>query len=606
MKRSLQTSAWLSFLLVGACGGGAELPVDPGTGGGTGAPDAGPAIDNYTPPIIIGESPEASDPCSAGGCDAGPKILPVCGDGIVNQTDEVCDDGNNDSGDGCTGNCAQVEANFACPTPGAKCVSTVKCGDGKIAAGVETCDDSNATPGDGCDASCKLEDGWECEVPGELCTSRCGDGKIVGDEECEFYGGATPTAGGGCAVDCRLEVGWDCSATAKTCAKTVCGNKVVERGESCDDTAVGGIDTPFDGCYKCVAEPRCAGGECMAVCGDGKRYNSEACDDGNIRDGDGCSKDCKVEEGYKCNDVAPPAADKIALPAIFRDFQGTLRNDARRAQTLRDARTAAGVTLHPDFNSFYGNGTMGVVEQKLGADRLPVYVVTNNPGERIPNFTGKANFDKWFRDDPATNRMVAGTIDLTKSGAFYAFDSRTTGDFFGPVDNKGFVPTLDAHASCENHNFSFTTQTGFWFEYGGGEQFDFSGDDDVWVFVNDQLVIDLGGLHSRRVSGFTLDATSGVAHVTSDLFTGIRDIDAKLKIGSVYSVAMFHAERQECESNFKLTLKDFNKPKSSCGPVCGDGVVTRGEVCDDGPDGNTGEYGKCMPGCKARGPYCGD
>ena len=43
------------------------------------------------------------------------------------------------------------------------------------------------------------------------------------------------TAGAGCGIDCRIEPGWDCNATAKTCAKTVCGNKMVERGEGCDD-----------------------------------------------------------------------------------------------------------------------------------------------------------------------------------------------------------------------------------------------------------------------------------------------------------------------------------------------------------------------------------
>jgi cysteine-rich repeat protein len=96
--------------------------------------------------------------------------------------------------------------------------------------------------------------------------------------------------------------------------------------------------------------------------------------------------------------------------------------------------------------------------------------------------------------------------------------------------------------------------------------------------------------------------TSGVAHVTSSLWNG--DVDAKLKIGSVYEVAMFHAEREQCASNFKLTLKDFTKPRSQCAPVCGDGIVVRTEVCDDGK--NDGSYGGCMPGCKKRAPYCGD
>jgi fibro-slime domain-containing protein len=229
-------------------------------------------------------------------------------------------------------------------------------------------------------------------------------------------------------------------------------------------------------------------------------------------------------------------------------------------------------------------------------------VVNNNPA--AGNFTGKTNFDMWYRDTPVYNRTVIGSVDLTRNAqGLYGFDSSTTGGFF-PLDNKGFVPTLDAHATCSNHNFSFTTETRFWFEFAGGEKFDFSGDDDVWVFVNGTLVIDLGALHPRRAAGFTLDPTTGIAHVAGDLFNG--DIDPKLTKGAVYEVAMFHAERQECESNFKLTLKDFNKPKSQCGPVCGDGIVTHTEVCDDGPGGNIGAYGGCMPGCKKRAPYCGD
>jgi len=275
----------------------------------------------------------------------------------------------------------------------------------------------------------------------------------------------------------------------------------------------------------------------------------------------------------------------------------------RANPALAAARIAAGVLIHPDFNVFPGGGGIrGVVKSQLGVDGLPEYVTPNNPAEPS-NFTGKANFDKWYRNDPVYNRTVTSAIDLTRNGALYTFDSNNVGGFFR-VDGMGFVPALDAHSKCCNHNFSFTTETRFWFEYGGSETFDFSGDDDVWVFVNDVLVIDLGGVHPRLTASFTLDATSGVAHVTSQLFNG--DIDTKLTIGGVYEVAMFHAEREETESNFKLTLKDFNKPKSQCGPVCGDGIVTHSEVCDDGPNGNIGAYGGCMPGCKKRAPYCGD
>ena len=42
---------------------------------------------------------------------------------------------------------------------------------------------------------------------------------------------------------------------------------------------------------------------------------------------------------------------------------------------------------------------------------------------------------------------------------------------------------------------------------------------------------------------------------------------------------------------------------SICRPICGDGIVTLGEECDDGV--NDGGYDQCAPGC-VLGPRCGD
>ena len=36
-------------------------------------------------------------------------------------------------------------------------------------------------------------------------------------------------------------------------------------------------------------------------CGDGERDADEECDDGNYKDGDGCSSECKREDGYVCS-----------------------------------------------------------------------------------------------------------------------------------------------------------------------------------------------------------------------------------------------------------------------------------------------------------------
>jgi cysteine-rich repeat protein len=74
--------------------------------------------------------------------------------------------------------------------------------------------------------------------------------------------------------------------------------------------------------------------------------------------------------------------------------------------------------------------------------------------------------------------------------------------------------------------------------------------------------------------------------------------------GGVYEAVLFHAERHECGSNFKLTLAGFDKPRSTCGEVCGDGIPSRSESCDDGPLNGTG-YGLCTDECTP-GPRCGD
>ena len=84
--------------------------------------------------------------------------------------EESCDDGNVDSGDGCSAECT-IECGYICFGQGSESCRT-QCGDG-IVAGNEVCDDYNLLDLDGCDANCSaVETGWTCS--NSLCnTSLC-------------------------------------------------------------------------------------------------------------------------------------------------------------------------------------------------------------------------------------------------------------------------------------------------------------------------------------------------------------------------------------------------------------------------------------------------
>ncbi len=598
----------LALMLSTGCSGDSDS-VGPGGSGGSGGVAGGGGQG-------VGGT-GGSGGVGGGNGGTGGGISPDCGDRTRDAT-EACDDGNQADGDGCAADCMMIEAGYRCPTVGVLCVAIV-CGDSRIDL-PETCDDGNVTGGDGCSATCERADGWSCPLPGVACSAtECGDGIVAGFEQCDD---GDALAGDGCSEACQLEDGYKCETPGADCTPIQCGDGAREGTEQCDD----GNATPFDGCdAACKNEPDCEGGVCQAVCGDGVILpgTSEACDDGNTNDGDGCSSSCQEEEGFECVLSPVDLGDELSIPVIYRDFRSN------------DTADPLPTTFSLDFNN--PDDSNGSIAFHITADELDTegkpelsgenpYVYGSNEGP--PH--SAASFAQWYRTSPTLDRtgnlQVVGELVLPNVGAnVYEFDSLDFPPGFFPLDDPALAPfawpaeptygetLFIPSGGSDFRNFGFTTEVHYFFVYQGDEVLTFSGDDDLWVFVDGFLCLDVGGLHPRVTDVMSFADPMDAGSVTQEAIVNackarLEEDRAAAPPGEplVYEVAIFHAERHTGASNFRLTLDGFVTEISTCDYTCGDGIATRFEFCDDGPGQNTGAYGQCLPDCSGLGPYCGD
>lgn len=271
-------------------------------------------------------------------------------------------------------------------------------------------------------------------------------------------------------------------------------------------------------------------------------------------------------------------------------------------------------------DSYRTHGVLtGMVKPNLGSDRLPVpafsdkedswnalhdalsvNVIGNDPVRPTDNFY------RWFHEVPGQSEQIDGrtvTFQRTEEGT-YVYGGQ---DIY-PIDD---VPGIDASDvqlrdwKGELHNFNFSAHLGFAIKVNasGEELFEFSGDDDVWVFLNNKLVLDIGGLHGPISGWFKINTdgtvTTFVEKVNnlalrngadwadcmrirdgvyasqscitnyntiirenfSDVTT--QNLDFGLAPDEVVNLDFFYAERSTDGSNTKITISHMNWPISA-------------------------------------------
>jgi fibro-slime domain-containing protein len=545
---------------------------------------------------------------SGPGIDLDGREAPAgCGNGELTK-DEACDDGNKTSGDGCASNCLSVEAGYSCNPPGVACHHVARCGDGVVVM-PELCDDGNKDAGDGCSPTCKFEPGYKCDGAPSTCTrTTCGDGVIEGAESCED-GNSLPFDG--CSALCQNEP--DCKNGA---CQSECGDGIV-LNEACDD----GNKTDGDGCSAdCKPED---GFECLPPeVGDSMKVPA-------------IFRDFRARPAHQ--DFEPQAtgqekallgiaateldADGKPVLAIATPATGWIQSASSYAQWYRDVpginSTSTGeLVLWNKGDGSYVN-RYGKNGEQWKKTKIIHYCGTvkdakvDEAGNPIPCTS------KWGETDcdKATGEILECYIEPSDNNTYKAIQLVELVDgnpLFFPVDGDSFTPESErAEASLASpmytdngwplestisgevtkHNFHFTSEVRYWFQFDASKTYtlDFTGDDDVWVFINKKLAVDIGGIHTPVNGSVTLDPT------TASTF-GLED-------GKVYEIALFQAERQKNASTYKLTLSGFTAGSSNCRPICGDGILGIGEECDDGK--NDGGYGECAPGC-VLDTFCGD
>jgi fibro-slime domain-containing protein len=280
-------------------------------------------------------------------------------------------------------------------------------------------------------------------------------------------------------------------------------------------------------------------------------------------------------------------------------------------------------------DSTYSTKSVGVLELAAVAGAANNYRYTASDGRTLNDDI----HDIWLAKNGGT--VPAGAATSLHSG-FFPLDDATgahatkmcnlwpywtaptscTKDQWDVRGGTGSPPPGATAASVkgEKRNFYFTSEARYLFRYAGGETLAFRGDDDVWVYVNGKLVLDLGAPHERLEGTVTLTATGANAVLRyHDVITGAflqvgtaqTTTGLDLEVGRTYEIAIFHADQHPRESNYQLTLFGFTRTVSECQPTCGDGVATIGEECDLGEGNEDGLYGGCTTACTI-GPYCGD
>lgn len=146
------------------------------------------------------------------------------------------------------------------------------------------------------------------------------------------------------------------------------------------------------------------------------------------------------------------------------------------------------------------------------------------------------NTNKYYFDSSKTT-----TYDETNKSFYNNEDEGISTGFF-PLDYMDGEKMSDQNGDdAQDHNYHFAMKVDgdFIYKKGSNQFFDFTGDDDVYVFINGQLAVDLGGAHKELSTSLDIEKYAS---------------ENGIKNGEKCHFQMFYLERHTTTSNCKIQI----------------------------------------------------